>query len=93
VSGHEVADPAIPLMKSRRRIAFTKAGTTPNRTRLQQGFPTRGMGPTDILRGNNHQDRMSAWVKSGHWFERVRMSDAAWRVQAARSFSATVKSG
>src|SRR6516165_7064296 len=43
-SGHEVADPAITLMKSRRRIAFTKAGTTPNRTRLQQGFTTGGMG-------------------------------------------------
>src|SRR5262249_9354453 len=28
--------------------------------RLQQGFPTRGMGPTDILHGDNHQDRMSA---------------------------------
>src|SRR6516165_8831673 len=46
-------------MKSRRRIAFTKAGTTPNRTRLQQGFPTGGMGPTGILLGNNPQDRMS----------------------------------
>jgi hypothetical protein len=31
-------------MKSRRRIAFTKAGTTPNRTRLQQGFATGEMG-------------------------------------------------
>ena len=31
-------------MKSRRRIAFTKAGTTPNRTRLQQGFATDEMG-------------------------------------------------
>jgi predicted dehydrogenase len=37
-------------MKSRRRIAFTKAGTTPNRTRLQQGFPTGGMGPTNETR-------------------------------------------
>ena len=37
LSGQAAADPAIPLMKSRRRIAFTKAGTTPNRTRLQQG--------------------------------------------------------
>src|SRR5262249_17910738 len=55
-----VAEPTIPLMKSRRRIALTKAGTTPNRTRLQQGFPTGGMGPTDISRGNNSQDRMSA---------------------------------
>jgi hypothetical protein len=44
VSGHEAADPAITVMKSRRRIAFTKAGTTPNMTRLQQGFATGGMG-------------------------------------------------
>ena len=31
-------------MKSRRRIAFTEAGTTPNRMRLQQGFATGEMG-------------------------------------------------
>src|SRR5262249_24752515 len=31
-------------MKSRRRIAFTKARTTPTRTRLQQGFATGEMG-------------------------------------------------
>jgi len=36
--------PTITLMTSRRRIAFTKAGTTPNRTRLQQGFATGEMG-------------------------------------------------
>jgi hypothetical protein len=42
--GHAAADPAITLMKSRRRIAFTKAGTTPNRTRLQQGFAADEMG-------------------------------------------------
>src|SRR5262249_30474489 len=39
VSGHAAADPAITLMKSRRRIAFPKAGTAPIRTRLQQGVP------------------------------------------------------
>jgi hypothetical protein len=27
---------------------------------LQQGFATGGMGPTVILRGNNHPNRMSA---------------------------------
>jgi hypothetical protein len=43
-SGHTTADPVITLMKSRRRIAFTKAGTTPNSTRLQQGFGTGEMG-------------------------------------------------
>jgi len=30
--GHTTADPATALMKSRRRIAFTKAGTTTNGT-------------------------------------------------------------
>jgi hypothetical protein len=44
-------------MKSRRRIAFTKAGTTPNRTRLQQGFPIGGMG----------SDRHFAWQQSSGW--------------------------
>jgi hypothetical protein len=39
-----MAEPAAPLMKSRRRIAFTKAGTTPRRKRLQQGFGTGEMG-------------------------------------------------
>jgi hypothetical protein len=34
-------------MKSRRRIAFTKAGTTTNGTRLQQGFATGEMGFND----------------------------------------------
>ena len=44
VRGHAVANPTIALTKSRRRIAFTKARTTPNRTRLQQGFSTGEMG-------------------------------------------------
>src|SRR6516225_2037304 len=59
-SGHEVADPAITLMKSRRRIAFTKAGTTPNRTRLQQGFTTGEMGFRVRLHGSNPEPPMSA---------------------------------
>jgi hypothetical protein len=46
-SGHEAADPAITLMKSRRRIALPEAGTTPSRTRLQQGFATDEMGFRD----------------------------------------------
>jgi hypothetical protein len=41
-------------MKSRRRIAFTKAGTTPNGTRLQQGFTIGGMG----------SERHFAWQQS-----------------------------
>jgi hypothetical protein len=46
-SGHEMADPAITLIKSRRRIAFTKAGTTLTALRLQQGFATGEMGLRD----------------------------------------------
>src|SRR6516165_2842844 len=53
-NGQILAEPATTLMKSRRRIAFTKAGTTPNGTRLQQGFPTGGMG----------SDRQFAWQQS-----------------------------
>jgi hypothetical protein len=47
-------------MKSRRRIAFTKAGTTPNRTQLQQGFATGEMGFPVKLHSSNRQTRMSA---------------------------------
>ena len=44
VSGEAATDPATAFMKSRRRIAFTKAGTTPIRTRLQQGFAAGEIG-------------------------------------------------
>ena len=47
-------------MKSRRRIAFTKAGTTPNRTRLQQGFAADEMGFRVKLHGSNFEPLMSA---------------------------------
>ena len=43
-NGHVMAEPAITVMKSRRRIAFPKAGTTPIKTRLQQGFAIDEMG-------------------------------------------------
>ena len=43
-SGHTAADPVIALMKSRRRIAFPEAGTTPIRKGLQQGFGTSETG-------------------------------------------------
>src|SRR6516162_5250552 len=59
-SGQAAADPAIALMKSRRRIALPEAGTTPRRKRLQQGFTTGGMGSDGHLRSNNPQHRMSA---------------------------------
>jgi hypothetical protein len=36
-------------MKSRRRIAFTKAGTTTNGMRLQQGFAIDEMGFGDQI--------------------------------------------
>jgi hypothetical protein len=47
-------------MKSRRRIAFPKAGTTPIKTRLQQGFPIGGMGFRVSLRSSNPKPPMSA---------------------------------
>ena len=52
--------PAIPLMKSRRRIALPEAGTTPNRTRLQQGFATDEMGFRIKLHSSNSEPPMSA---------------------------------
>jgi hypothetical protein len=39
-----MAEPVRALMKSRRRIAFPRAGTTPISTRLQQGFAMDEMG-------------------------------------------------
>ena len=58
VSGHEAADPAINLMKSRRRIAAPKAqslcGLCFRTTQLQQGFPPGGM----------RFDRHFAWQQS-----------------------------
>src|SRR3974390_1283183 len=54
-------------MKSRRRIAFTKAGTTPNRTRLQQGFPTGGMGSDRHFAWQQPSGtECPLWVKSRH---------------------------
>jgi len=47
-------------MKSRRRIAFTKAGTAPSSTRLQQGFATGEMDIRVKLHSNNRAARMSA---------------------------------
>jgi hypothetical protein len=43
-TGEAITAPTVALMKSRRRIAFPKAGTTPIKTRLQQGFATSEMG-------------------------------------------------
>jgi hypothetical protein len=46
MNGHAVAKATIPLMKSRRRIAFLEAPTTPIRIQLQQGFAIDEMGFT-----------------------------------------------
>ena len=40
----DAAEAVIPLMKSRRRIAFTKAGTTPNRTDYSRDLRTTKWG-------------------------------------------------
>jgi len=47
-------------MKSRRRIAFTEAGTTTNGTGLQQGFAMDEMGFKDKLHSSNSELPMSA---------------------------------
>jgi hypothetical protein len=47
-------------MKSRRRIASPKAGTTPIRTGLQQGFAIGEMGFRAKLHSSNREARMSA---------------------------------
>jgi hypothetical protein len=63
-NGQTVADPAIALMKSRRRIAFPKAqgcaDYCSHRIRLQQGFAAGEMGLGVSLHGNNPKPLMSA---------------------------------
>src|SRR5215468_3073096 len=56
LAGHvrKTVDPAIALMKSRRRIAFPEAQDHANNDRLQQGFTIGGMG----------SDRHFAWQQS-----------------------------
>ena len=81
VSG-QAAVPPTNVMKSRRRIAFTEAGTTPNRTQLQQGFATGEMGFSQFarqqslgpnVRFGSKADIAERWTdvrftpKSGHW--------------------------
>src|SRR5260370_28586590 len=59
VNGHAI-EAAIALMKSRRRIAFPKAGIAPIRTRLQQGFAIDEMGFRLKLHSSNREARMFA---------------------------------
>src|SRR5215470_6709613 len=59
--GQTIAEPAIPLMKSRRRIAFPTAGYCADfGCDYSRDLRAAKWGPTVILRGNNPQDRMSA---------------------------------
>src|SRR5262249_43413239 len=58
--GQAVAELTITLMKSRRRIALPKAGTTPTRSRLQQGFAIDEMGSGINLHSSNSEPPMSA---------------------------------
>src|SRR5215472_570209 len=59
--GQTIAEPAIPLMKSRRRIAFPTAGSCADfGCDYSRVLRPVEWGPTVILRGNNAQDRMSA---------------------------------
>jgi hypothetical protein len=60
-SGHAVADPAITLMKSRRRIAFSKAQDCADyRSRLHQGFVASEIGFNGRMHGSNPEPLMSA---------------------------------
>ena len=62
-SGQAPAEPIIPLMKSRRRIAAPRlacADYVLELTQLQQGFATDGMGFRVKLRGSNFEPPMSA---------------------------------
>jgi hypothetical protein len=62
-SGHAAADPAITLMKSRRRIAFPKAKNRFNvglrHSQSNQEIGPGGIGPMLILRSSNSETRMS----------------------------------
>src|SRR5215469_18903806 len=59
--GQTIAEPAIPLMKSRRRIAFPTAGSCADfGCDYSRVLRPAKWGPTVILRGNNPHDRMSA---------------------------------
>ena len=59
-SGRAVTESTLTLMKSRRRIAFPEAGTTPIRTRLRQEFAIKKWGVGIKLHSSNREARMSA---------------------------------
>jgi hypothetical protein len=59
-SDRMATNPAVTLMKSRRRIAFTKAGLRQIARDYSRDLRSAEWGPIIILRGNNPQDRMSA---------------------------------
>jgi hypothetical protein len=64
-----MADPAIPLMRSRRRIAFSKAldcADYRSQRILQQGFATNEMGFRVSLYGSNPERSCPLGVISGH---------------------------
>ena len=73
-SGHATADPAIPVMKSRRRISLTKARTTPNGIDYSRDLWPAEWAPTVILRGNNPVGRMSALGQKQTFGSRKAMS-------------------
>src|SRR6516165_9773164 len=60
VSGHAVADPTIALTRSRRRIAFTKAGTTPNGAHYSRDLRPTKWGSGVSLHSSNLKSPMSA---------------------------------
>jgi len=59
-SGHAAADPAIPLMKSRRRIAFTEAGLRRIGCDYSRDLRPAKWGSEVGLQGSNPEPLMSA---------------------------------
>ena len=73
-SGQAATEPTVTLMKSRRRIALTKAGTTPIRMRLQQGFAIGEMAFSPSLRAATiARTECPLWVNNGHrgWLQQI----------------------
>ena len=77
-SGRAAADPAIPVMNSRRRIAFPRLGTTPNLA-FNSGNQNRNSRPAIwgamvCLRSSNPAPHMSARGHSRRFKREVGMT-------------------
>src|SRR5262249_54923696 len=92
-SGQAMADPAIPLMRSRRRIAFSKAldcADYRSQRILQQGFATNEIDFRVSLYGSNPERSCPLGVISGHspTFDRCPLYPQKRTSQLSREMSA-----